>query len=620
MNVKVYAGGTLAYDNLLPVEKGYTMQSILIRERKNTGGSATVLLPANHPLRDGFPAFKTPVEIYRDGVLRWRGRTLPESRDFYCRGKITCEGELCFLQDSTLRPGTYSGDLATVFTSFIDAHNARVEEWKRFAVGNVTVTTDEAVEITLQAGRKTYAEVHDLVTTYGGIILFDSAPDGTRRINWYAEMPYSCNQQISLGVNLTDFNSSVDATGFATRIVPYGALDADGNPITIDVDGKDYVESSEGVALRGIIEASVSYPDISDPEELRAAAQRDVDKAAALPETIKLSALDISRQNLNLEAFRVGQRTKATSAAHKLSGYYDLVAMEEDLVSSGAGSITLTKDSVYCDGAGSTLTGAVSSQGKLNFEKEHGASIASLTEAILGAKGGAVRLLDTDGDKLPDTLYIADNPDPALAKKVWRFNYEGWAGSDTGYNGPFALGATFESGLLADFIKAGVLEGIEIIGEKGTIGGFSMSKTALSAKFRKDYPEFTEEDVTKVRNYWFGTETLTDDEIEKYDVNLNGRLESGDASVMAGMIAGTIPRYSEGVIRIDSTNPKCTISMEITSGYRAGEKLTLGMGFVFSSNIDADKYSCGGAYGYTGTVPVGDKTLTINGGIITGVG
>lgn len=474
MNVKVYAGGTLAYDNLLPVEKGYTMQSILIRERKNTGGSATLLLPANHPLRDGFPAFKTPVEIYRDGVLRWRGRTLPESRDFYCRGKITCEGELCFLQDSTLRPGTYSGDLLTVFTKFIDAHNARVEEWKRFVVGNVTVATDEIVEVTLKAGQKTYSAVQDLCSSYGGIILFDSSPDGTRRINWYAEMPYSCNQQIALGVNLTDYSSSVDATGFATRIVPYGAQDADGNPVTIDVDGKDYVESAEGVALRGVIEASVSYPDISDPEELRAAAQRDVDKAATLPETIKLSALDISRQNLNLEAFRVGQRTKAESAPHKLSGYYDLVAMEEDLISCGAGSITLTKDSVYNDGAGSTLTGAVSSQGKQNFEKEHGASIASLTAAILGAKGGAVRLLDTDGDGMPDTLYIADNPDPTLAVKVWRWNYEGWAVSETGYNGPFVMGATLDEGIIADSIVAGVLR------SKNKTVEFSLDQGVLS--------------------------------------------------------------------------------------------------------------------------------------------
>ncbi len=81
-----------------------------------------------------------------------------------------------------------------------------------------------------------------------------------------------------------------------------------------------------------------------------------------------------------------------------------------------------------------------------------------LANALLGASGGAVRLIDTNGDKMPDTLYIADNPDPALAVKVWRFNYQGWAASKKGYNGPFEMGASFDTGILADFIKAGTLD------------------------------------------------------------------------------------------------------------------------------------------------------------------
>lgn len=85
-------------------------------------------------------------------------------------------------------------------------------------------------------------------------------------------------------------------------------------------------------------------------------------------------------------------------------------------------------------------------------------TIASqITAAILGAKGGAVRLLDTNNDGVPDTLYIADDPDPVQAKKVWRFNYEGWGASSTGYNGPFTIAASIDSGLYADFITAGVL-------------------------------------------------------------------------------------------------------------------------------------------------------------------
>lgn len=83
--------------------------------------------------------------------------------------------------------------------------------------------------------------------------------------------------------------------------------------------------------------------------------------------------------------------------------------------------------------------------------------INAVAKTILGAKGGCVRHLDTDGDGMPDTLYIADNPDPNQAKKVWRYNYEGWAASQSGYNGPFTMAATLENGFLADFITAAKL-------------------------------------------------------------------------------------------------------------------------------------------------------------------
>lgn len=86
----------------------------------------------------------------------------------------------------------------------------------------------------------------------------------------------------------------------------------------------------------------------------------------------------------------------------------------------------------------------------------------SITNAVLGARGGSVRLLDTDGDGDPDTLYIADNADPALAQKVWRFNYEGWGASSNGYNGPFEMSAALGMGMYADFITVGILTAIRI--------------------------------------------------------------------------------------------------------------------------------------------------------------
>lgn len=77
-----------------------------------------------------------------------------------------------------------------------------------------------------------------------------------------------------------------------------------------------------------------------------------------------------------------------------------------------------------------------------------------LSSAMMGVHGGAVRLVDTNGDGMPDELYIADSPNPAEAVIVWRFNYLGWAVSQSGYNGDYVMGATLEDGLLANFVTA----------------------------------------------------------------------------------------------------------------------------------------------------------------------
>lgn len=108
-----------------------------------------------------------------------------------------------------------------------------------------------------------------------------------------------------------------------------------------------------------------------------------------------------------------------------------------------------------------------------------------IAQTILGVKGGAVRLLDTNGDGYPDTLYIADNPDPNAAVKVWRFNYEGWGASQNGYNGPFEMSAALGVGMYGQFIVAGVINAalvkvINIDATNITTGTISSTNGALT--------------------------------------------------------------------------------------------------------------------------------------------
>ena len=361
MTVELYAGSVLAYDSRLPVESGYNVLSIAITDQVNKGGTATIILPPGHPLISGFQAFRVPVEIYRDGKLRWRGRPLPSSDDLFCRRTIVCEGELCFLQDVVHRPYLYQSDAATIFTQVIDVYNSVVDPWKRFLVGTVTVTDpNDYIRLESQNPSSVLDVVQKLLDRCGGYIFFDSADDGTRRINWYASMPYSCNQTVRLGENLIDYNSQSTLTNFATRIVPYGAVMEDGHRLTLDIDGLDYVQDDDAISLRGVIEKPMIYNDITLPDNLESRAKKDLSTMSLIPNVIQLSAIDLSRQDKTLDAFTVGQRVPTDSAPHNLSGLFDLTALTEDLVDPSVGSITLSRETASLTGSdGRTLSGAV---------------------------------------------------------------------------------------------------------------------------------------------------------------------------------------------------------------------------------------------------------------------
>ena len=416
MRVKLYVGDDLAYDNHLPSGDGYDLylHSLAISETVNKGGTATLLLPAEHPHRNSFRPYSVPVEIYRDGKLRWRGRPLPlNNEDVYGRKTIICEGEMCFLQDAIHRPYTYHGEAKEVFEQVLSVYNAAVEPWKRFCVGVVTVAG--IADLANKNPENCLEVLQRLIAARGGYILFDSAPDGTRQINWFVDFPYTCNQTVRYGYNLTDYSRKDGSSGFATRIIPYGKADKDGQRLKLDIDGKDYVENAEAIAEYGIVERSVTYNDIDDPDELRLQAERDVGIYGLVPAVITMSAIDMSRQDLSLDAFAIGQTVPAISQRHNLNGNYYLTGITEDLVNPKAGGITLQRELASIGSAQEqTLSAAVavSRKGTLSAaSNQMDMSIASLTHEFIFNKltnNGAIKgIYLMDGQLYVNASYLA---------------------------------------------------------------------------------------------------------------------------------------------------------------------------------------------------------------------
>lgn len=280
--------------------------------------------------------------------------------------------------------------------------------------------------------------------------------------------------RITYGKNLIDIEQDENIANLKTGIIPYWINSETGeviysSPQIIQAPGEFNFSSVVAVDFGEKFESQPT------PQELAEAGQEYItDNQIGVPTvSIDLSFAQLEQYSLYesteaLERVRIGDTVHVFFAQLGINVSSRIVETNYDPILNRYNSVSV--GSVRADIAGTiadqqqqiddlTQNPTLSSA----FKK----AVTSLTQTILGAKGGSVRFLDTDGDGEPDTLYIADDPDPSKAQKVWRFNYEGWGASENGYNGPFEIGATLNDGIVANFITVGVLNGDLI--QTGTI-------------------------------------------------------------------------------------------------------------------------------------------------------
>ena len=314
-----------------------------------------------------------------------------------------------------------------------------------------------------------------VLDVYGGEYEFDRWT-----IKLHGSRGYDRGVSIRYGKNLTDITQEENCESVYTGVYPYWA-DADGNVVQLDSKiisapgtydftrilpldlSQEWAETPTQEQLKGRAESYMAANNIGIPKVSITV------EFAQLGQTLEYQHLAVLEHvglcdTVHVEFPRLG----VSASAEVVKADYDFLAERYN-------SVTLGE-------ARTGITGAIMAQGESIRKKPSQTllqqSILSLTSTILGAQGGSIRLLDTNGDGTPDTLYIADNPDPTKAVKVWRFNYEGWGASANGYNGPFTLGASMASGIVADFITTGTLNASLI-----KTGDLDATNVSLSGEF-----------------------------------------------------------------------------------------------------------------------------------------
>lgn len=320
---------------------------------------------------------------------------------------------------------------------------------------NKATVADFSVSVPSATSNILGGQTGSILDVYGGEYEFDAFA-----VKLYDQRGQDNGVSIRYGKNLTDLEQERNIYNVTTGIYPYWAS-ADGTTL-VTCDPKIVYAAGTYERQKIIpVDFSQDFQDAPTPEQLLERAQAYVqNNSIGVPEvslTVSFVQLEQTEQYKNLVLLEKCDLCDTVTVEYEKLG----VSAKAKIVKIVTDVLLERYESVEIGQVRTNIADTIANQqGQINQKPSVGAvqGIANaIAQAIIGAKGGAVRLLDTNGDGDPDTLYIADNPDPAQAVKVWRFNYEGWGASTHGYNGPFEMGAALGVGLYADFITAGTL-------------------------------------------------------------------------------------------------------------------------------------------------------------------
>ena len=152
MSYKIYAGiqtgvdtwktKTCIYDPSDYSEAKKLISPTLTREI-GKAGSLEFTIPLGNIAHSALQKLRTTVSVEQDGVPIWEGRPMSHEQDFMLRQKVYCEGELAYLNDSSIAPYTATNITLAQFLDFIcQNHSGMVDSYKSFRVGEVQEETE----------------------------------------------------------------------------------------------------------------------------------------------------------------------------------------------------------------------------------------------------------------------------------------------------------------------------------------------------------------------------------------------------------------------------------------------------------------------------------------------
>lgn len=335
----IYCDGHMIYAPPV-VNDGYIAHSAHITKELNKVDTLEFTIPTTGKGYDMIQKLKSVITVKDGDEIIFKGRCLNIEQDFYNQRQFSCEGVLGYLNDSVLRPYSFSTDTpGNIFKYYIEEHNEVVDADKQFTVGNISSMQSDQIVRDSNLYPTTLDEIQDkLIESYGGYVI-PRYGDGVVYLDYRARSGGDNGQVIQFGKNLLDLSQFMDASEVKTVLVPLGAStggeEAPGQETHVTIksvnDGKDYVESASGIALFGRIETCEGWDDITEPANLLTAAQARMTELIAESVTLELSAIDLSMLDVDVDRIRLGEYNRVLSIPHSLDDYFQCSRITLDL-------------------------------------------------------------------------------------------------------------------------------------------------------------------------------------------------------------------------------------------------------------------------------------------------
>ena len=449
---KVYYDDVIIHD----LSQGLSLIDGTIDFEDNSAGGFTFTIPPMHPAYSSLIIRKGTITVKKGDEVIFCGRAITDSKDFYKNREFFCEGELNYLMDSYQRPEEFHNvSVLQYFSHLIEVHNAQMPD-KAFEVGMVTVAdpNDSLYRYTdYDSTLKTIQE--DLLKPLGGHIRV-RYEDGKRYIDYLADYPRRCQQEVRFGKNLLDFVSENDLSDVFSALIPLGAkLEDSDERLTIESvnDGSDTLIYQPLIDRFGYIVRTETWDDVTVASNLKRKGEEFL--KAALVENLSLDVTAIDLKNAGLEdtdSIKLLDEIRVVSEPHGLDAIFPVSKMTIPLSAPADQkfSLGLSVTNTFTGGSVEGDTAINDKLTDLDPDKLLEQAQQNATNIINATTKGYIWTT-------ADELLIMDTPNPETALKLWRWNLGGLGYSKNGYNGTFETAITMDGGIIGSFIVTGTL-------------------------------------------------------------------------------------------------------------------------------------------------------------------